>query len=348
MKFNIKYMLYISVWFSSSALSTSYNFIQINDLAGGISSTRGYGINNSGQVVGVSSTTQGERAFYWANGAIQNLGTLPGGSSVNNNDDGSRALAINDSGQVVGWSVYNQGNETNGYLWEDGVLTDLGQREALGINNSGQIVGWGSNGVGSVIWNNGSSVEIGDGYARDINDNGQVTGTSLLTGQTAYLWENGQRTLLGGLDGSPSSDAFAINNSGNIVGDSSGEAFYWSSGSMQSLDPFGLVNSSSAWDINDSNFIVGSAFANNNEFAYLWQDSTGMIDLNTLIDPSLGCTLTEARSINNNGQIVANGFCGTSLGYSSFLLNPVPIPPSLFLFITGLVTLFHFKRKTSA
>ena len=48
---------------------------------------------------------------------MTDLGTLGGPDS--------RAVAINDLGQVIGWGAAASG-ETHAFLWEDGVMTDLG------------------------------------------------------------------------------------------------------------------------------------------------------------------------------------------------------------------------------
>ena len=47
------------------------------------------------------------------------LGNLPG-------DDHIVALGINDSGQVVGDSSKASGSESHAFLWEGGVMSDLG------------------------------------------------------------------------------------------------------------------------------------------------------------------------------------------------------------------------------
>jgi PEP-CTERM motif len=51
-----------------------------------------------------------------------------------------------------------------------------------------------------------------------------------------------------------------------------------------------------------------------------------MLNLNTLIDPTLGITLYNAQGINDNGQIVANNYSNV------YLLTPVPEPCTLTLF----------------
>jgi probable HAF family extracellular repeat protein len=56
------------------------------------------GINDPGQVVGLSSAAAGGQphAFLWEKGAMLDLGVFPG-------DSGSSAAGINNRGQVVGW-----------------------------------------------------------------------------------------------------------------------------------------------------------------------------------------------------------------------------------------------------
>jgi hypothetical protein len=58
------------------------------------------------------------------------------------------------------------------------------------------------------------------------------------------------------------------------------------------------------------------------------------MDLNDLIDPALGVTLTVASGINDNGQIVAG----------RYLLTPVPEPEALPLLAGGLAGLLGVLR----
>jgi probable HAF family extracellular repeat protein len=68
----------------------------LGTLPGGTHS-EAYGINNEGQVVGLSNGAgfSGRHAVLWDQGAVTDLGTLPGGLQ-------SRASGINARGEVVG------------------------------------------------------------------------------------------------------------------------------------------------------------------------------------------------------------------------------------------------------
>jgi probable HAF family extracellular repeat protein len=72
-----------------------------------------YAINERGQVVGSSDGT----AALWQDGAVVDLGTLPGYLW-------SYGSAINDRGQVVGWSGAAESPD-HAVLWENGKITDL-------------------------------------------------------------------------------------------------------------------------------------------------------------------------------------------------------------------------------
>ena len=83
-------------------------------------------------------------AFLWQDGAMTDLGTLPG-------DANSMATDINEKGQVVGTSCDATFSVCRAFLWEDGVMTDLNAlippNSSLflafggGINDRGEIAG---------------------------------------------------------------------------------------------------------------------------------------------------------------------------------------------------------------
>lgn len=113
--------------------NSSTERIDIGTLPGG---ERSYAtaINDAGQVVGYSESSNGTRAFVWNQASgITDLGTLPG-------EDYSRAYAINNQGQVLGFS--GSGNRQSSFLWSD----DTGMIPlpiiASDINDLGQVVGF--------------------------------------------------------------------------------------------------------------------------------------------------------------------------------------------------------------
>ncbi len=73
---------------------------------------------------------------------ITDLGSL-GGYPLGG--DYGMAYSINDNGQVVGASV--AGNSGHSFMWDNGVMTDLGPGNAYSINNKGQAVGVGGESV---------------------------------------------------------------------------------------------------------------------------------------------------------------------------------------------------------
>jgi probable HAF family extracellular repeat protein len=112
----------------------------------GVESALGVGINDHGQIVGQVASADGTTAYgaLWQNGAITNLGTLPG-------DFSSFAEGINNHGQVVGSTQLANGDWSHAFIWQDGVMTDINTlfparsnlyaTMANAINERGQISG---------------------------------------------------------------------------------------------------------------------------------------------------------------------------------------------------------------
>ena len=147
-----------------------------------------YGINNRGQIVGVSTTLTGVHAVLWENGIPTDLGTLDGHNY-------SEAFGINERGQIMGisgvWADGCNAGLCSAVLWENGTIMDLGIPMSpaglpYGINNSGQIVFTSSD--RAVLWDKGTTTELGWGVAYGNNDRGQIVGRSDDFPGGAALW----------------------------------------------------------------------------------------------------------------------------------------------------------------
>ncbi|VAX39083.1 hypothetical protein MNBD_PLANCTO03-485 [hydrothermal vent metagenome] len=257
---------------------------------------------------------------------VTDLGAFPGGETA-------WAFGINDAGQIAASAMYNEASQFHhAALWDDGVLTDLGQLGeedftfrsfATAINAQGHVVGGSPvpGGFGAPLdrafLHDGTEMillpPLSGGrrsFAFDINDNGYVVGNSG-TNEIhnnkwiihAVLWTNRSPQDLGTLGGRYSW-AYAINNSHTVVGASLLDngpvhAFFWSDGTMTDMGTLGGA-SSRAWDINETGQIVGWAQDTDAaRRAFLFEQDT-MTDLGTLP----GAKMSEAYGVNNAGQIV--------------------------------------------
>jgi probable HAF family extracellular repeat protein len=167
-----------------------------------------------------------------------------------------------------------------------------------------------------------------------INNAGQVLGTSSFGNNAtkhAFVYTPGAGIMdLGTLHGG-FSDASATNDRGQATGWSDGHAFLYTPGSGM-LDLGTLGNTSVGYALNARGEVAGYSFLNSsatNSHAFIYSGGV-MSDLNTLIDPALGITLTEATAINDSGQIVANG------QRRAYLLTPIPEPGTALLVIAAL------------
>ncbi|OFX14902.1 MAG: hypothetical protein A2Z18_02535 [Armatimonadetes bacterium RBG_16_58_9] len=267
------------------------------------------------------------------------------------------ANCINDNGQIVGYQSPTAG-PAQPIVWADGRASQLGSLggdggSASGINNAGQICGHASTAAGkahSFISENGVMTDLAPSdplqhVANAMNEFGHVVGTSP---NYAYLWKDGQMTLLGSLGGG-GTDARAVNDFDEVVGYSATSrlrgqyhAFIWRNGVMTDIGHLG-GGFSIGLGINNFGEVVGySSTSNGGDAPFIWQK--GVIkNLNDLIDPYSGWVLTNAFDINEAGQIVGSGRYNNV--YHAFLLTLVPEPSTILALLCGIGALPLLRRR---
>jgi len=246
----------------------------------GFHSSTASAINSSNVVVGwslVNGPPYGEGSPFHAfsyDGTLHDLGTLGGAIST--------AFAVNDSGKVVGAANTSAGF-SHAFLYDD-TMHDLG---TLGGNRS---------------------------FAYGINNNGLVVGAADIAGnqrQHAFFYDGTMHDLATLLNISGDSKAVAVNSAGTVVGTGGQSAFVYDS-TLHTLGTFGGTNSE-ALAINDSGQVVGDADTPfSGSHAFLYDAVHGMVDLNSLLKPGEDWVLSRAVAINNLGQILAfgsHGYC---------------------------------------
>ncbi len=258
-------------------------------------------------VVGYSATPLGWEAFKWdqVNGLV-GLGHDGGCPSGEGPQFTSRAEGINNSGIIVGHTS-TATRCAEAFTWQGGTFTLLGvlpshtDSAATDINDAAdpQVVG-ASYGTAALrtpfIWdstNGMTGLAVLGGYTEawgmGVNDAGDVVGSSAGGPKEATVWlvSNGMTPL--GL--------------GYLIG---------------------TDTTSDAWDINNEGQVVGNSTTPTDGYkAFVWDQCNGMRDLNNLVDASgAGWTLWWARAINEAGQIAGYGL-NPSGDIEAFLLTPI-------------------------
>lgn len=331
-----------------------FTITDLGTLPGGQQSVA-YGLNDRGQVVGWSDggadDTQGYKvmvhnhAVLWDQGKIRDLGLLKGFPF-------SAGRGINNQGQIAGgWDVnyhpYIGGGiagDRETFLWQNGNRTLLQGAKpffvdwANAINASGQIAAVATSDAGerAALWSKGTLTVLPllpgftQSYAYALNGAGSVVGwasKNIEAGPESHaeyhacLWHKGTVVDLGTLSpGSPFTEAYAVNDRGQIVGTTSGRGFLWQNGKMREIPPFISPASLRPNSINNKGQVVGTADNTPPEHrVFLWQNDV-TYDLNALIPKDAGWVLEDARAINANGQIVG---WGEHDGHKrAFLLTP--------------------------
>jgi probable HAF family extracellular repeat protein len=207
------------LWDGSSPTITT-----LGTLGGGMSEA--LGINASGQVTGWASQMDGKsHAIVSSSQGLIDIGVLPGGTF-------SSGTAINNAGQITGWSYTAGATKPRAFLYNPGMLMDIGQGlDSIGnaINSLGHIAGqWAGHAAvytprTGVVRIPGLEDVISD--AKSINSLGQVVGVYSSAGATnVYVYTPGGKAVdLNGLlapnSGWQIKTAWSINDFGQVTGD---------------------------------------------------------------------------------------------------------------------------------
>jgi probable HAF family extracellular repeat protein len=227
-----------------------YDVFDLGTLGG--NSARPSDLNDRGQVVGTSSVASGaNHAFLWDESGMHDLGTL--------GHAGSDAARINEAGTIAG-TVWTEARQS----WD-------GAAERAADLFGSRIGAIWKNGLGMVL---DSTQAMPPVFVRAMNGVGDVAWTHVdrTDGPFGWLWQNGnwQRLYHDWWTSYPT----AMNDRGDVVGESGGHAVLWTDGSMRDLG--GLAPSySAAMDINEGRQVVGSSKDNAGVYHFvLWEGDT--------------------------------------------------------------------------
>lgn len=222
--------------------------------------------------------------------------------------DHSIALAINDRGHVVG----TRGN-TEGFLWRDGRITELGSFQPTDINNRDEIVGyrWGETGTHATLWRRGATIDIGppgvQTYPTAVNDRGEVVGLSSAGGDSpfrAFSWRDGVMTLFG----NDYSHARDINDRGQVVGNGGGSAVRWWRGVETRL----TSEPSQAEAVNRFGAVTGLLWGSSGAVGFVWQRGR-FVELSAPPSDTNEFRFIQPSGLNDRTQVVGSSSAGAFL-----------------------------------
>ena len=315
-----------------------YRVIELGTLGGTYSQS--YYVNSKGEVSGQASLADGTwHATIWERGRKRDLGTLGGPDST------VYFGGPNVTGQVAGFAETStpdpngedfcafaaQGVPSSGtclgFLWQDGWMAPLltlgGYNSAANaINSRGEVAG------------NAETATTDSTCPPYDPANGQYQ----VLQQEPVVWKDGHIEELPTFGGDPDGIAVAINDRGQVAGESGGcstfnvtsgyylspvHALLWDHGNVTNLGSLGGAFGNQAHGINNRGEVVGASdLAGDAVFhGFVWSQSTGMRD----VIPLPGDTYSYALAINDAGEVVGLSIDSSFTYLRAFIvMNGVP------------------------
>jgi hypothetical protein len=271
-------------------------------------------INDNGQILGRAQIGNINKYYLSNQDQIIELGLFPGASYTN-------AIHLNNNDQVIGTAGIGSANI--GWIWEDGVFTNLGKLNVNDtqtipqyMNDNGMVAGISrdsSYNTTAWIWQNGqfTILPTAAGYnniqLRKLNNNDQVIGFAYIQNSNTYkpwIWEDGQYTELVGLPNSTSSYPQYLNDQGDVIGSSNfsniNKFWKWHDGQLTEITGLTGKSNTQIHGLNENGQILGtSSDSNNNRQSWIMKDGQY-----TEIAKYQGLTNSNVNTLNDLGQVI--------------------------------------------